>query len=98
MELIEKERESFNIDYISTSGVYKTPFTLIVLLQFHIGIFIIILVNLWYWNYLYFFLTGDLIFPMDVVEDEWIKWILIFLLPLNIYGNIFQENGLVLYT
>jgi hypothetical protein len=89
MERIEKEKESFNVDYISTSGVYKTPFTLIILLQFYFGIFIIILANLWYWNYLYFFLTGDLIFPMDVVEDEWIKWILIILLPLNIYGNVF---------
>jgi len=89
MEGFESEEESFDIDYISSSGVYKTPFSLIVFLQFYFGVFMIILVNLWYWNYLYFFIKGDLLFPMHVIEEDWFKWILILLLPLNIYGNIF---------
>ena len=28
------DNSQFNIEYISTSGVYKTPFTLIILLQY----------------------------------------------------------------
>ncbi len=77
------------IDYISTSGVYKTPFTLIFLLQFYVGVIVVILANLWYWNYLYYFITGELIYPMEVIDEEWLKWLLILLLPLNLYGNIF---------
>ncbi len=87
---MESNQDSkYNLEFISTSGVHKTPFSLIIILQFYIGILVIILVNLWYWNYLYYFITGDLIFPMDIIESEWFKWLLIFLLPLNIYGNIY---------
>jgi len=85
-----KEQDSNeNIEFISTSGVYKTPFSLVIILQLYFGLFIVILANLWYWNYLYYFITGDLIFPMNIIEDEWFKWLLILLLPLNVYGNIF---------
>lgn len=86
---MEDKRESFEAEFVSTSGVYKTKFSLIVFFQFYLGLLTIILVNLWYWNYLYYFITGNLIFPMEIIEDEWFKWLLILLLPLNIYGNIF---------
>ncbi|MFX0186326.1 MAG: hypothetical protein ACFE8A_01175 [Candidatus Hodarchaeota archaeon] len=86
------------LEFISTSGVYKTPFSLIIILQFYIGILVIILVNLWYWNYLYYFITGDLIFPMDIIEDEWFKWLLLFLLPLNVYGNIYLFTFSIILT
>lgn len=75
--------------FISTSGVYKTPFTLIMLIQFFVGAFIIIFVNLWYWNSLYFYIFDDIIFPLPVLNDIVSKWIIILLIPLNIYGNIF---------
>ncbi len=75
----------FKIEYISTSGVYKTPFTLIILLQLFFGWFVIILINLWYFNDLYFLLTGKK-FLSFVLIGQWWEW---FLLPLNIYGNIF---------
>lgn len=75
----------FKIEYISTSGVYKTPFTLIILLQLFFGWFVIIFINLWYFNDLYFLLTGKR-FLSFVLIGQWWEW---FLLPLNIYGNIF---------
>lgn len=81
------EKEEF--DYISTSGVFKTPFTLIILLQFIVGMCIIILVNIWYWNNLYFIFTGSYIFPGGILNEIWSKVLLILLLPLNIYANIF---------
>ena len=86
---MENEKELYKVDFISTSGVYKRPFSLIVFLQFYLGLLVIILVNLWYWNYLYYFITGNLIFTMEIIEDDWFRWFLILLLPLNIYGNIF---------
>ncbi len=72
------------IEYISTSGVYKTPFTLIILLQFYVGCLVVILINLWFYNDLYFLLTGQSFLPFILV-GEWWEWIL---LPLNIYGNL----------
>ena len=74
----------FSIDYISTSGVFKTPFTLIILLQFLVGCIIIILVNLWFFNDLYYLLTGRTFLPFLLIGHWW-EW---FLLPLNIYGNL----------
>jgi hypothetical protein len=74
----------FKIDYISTSGVYKTSFTLIIILQFLVGCFIIIVVNLWFYNDLYYLLTGNKIIPFLLI-GQWWEW---FLLPLNIYGNL----------
>lgn len=72
------------IEYISTSGVFKTPFTLIILLQLYVGCIVIILINLWFYNDLYFLLTGERFLPF-VLVGEWWEWIL---LPLNIYGNL----------
>jgi hypothetical protein len=80
---------SQQIKFISTSGVYKTPFTLIMILQFFVGSFLIIFVNLWYWNSLYFYIFDDLIFPLPILNDIISKWVIILLIPLNIYGNIF---------
>lgn len=86
MELSDNSQQ---FEYISTSGVYKTPFTLIMVLQFLVGSFIIIFANLWYWNSLYFYIFGEPIFPLAILNNELSKWIMILLIPLNIYGNIF---------
>lgn len=79
------EDSQFKIEFISTSGVYKTPFTLIILFQFLVGAIFCILINLWFYNDLYFLLTGDRFLPF-VLIGQWWEW---FLLPLNIYANIF---------
>ena len=87
---MEQEEKSVNeIEFISTSGVYKTPFTLIILLQLYMGMILTIILNLWYINCLYYFLTGKLIYPMNIINERWFFWLLILLLPLNIYGNVF---------
>jgi hypothetical protein len=70
--------------YISTSGVFKTPFTLIILLQLFVGGVIIMVVNLWFYNDLYYLLTGER-FLSFLLIGQWWEW---FLLPLNIYGNL----------
>lgn len=74
----------FRIDCISTSGVYKTLFTIIILLQLFVGCMIVIFINLWYYNDLYFLLTGKR-FLSYVLIGQWWEWLL---LPLNIYGNL----------
>lgn len=74
----------FKIEYVSTSGVYKTAFTLIILLQLFIGFAIVILINLWFYNDLYYLLTGKR-FLSFILIGQWWEW---FLLPLNIYGNL----------
>ncbi|UCD01387.1 MAG: hypothetical protein JSV23_11010 [Promethearchaeota archaeon] len=79
-----KEDSQFRIEYISTSGVYKTPFTLIILLQLFIGCIIVGLINLWFYNDLYFLLTGNRFLPF-VLIGQWWEWLL---LPMNIYGNL----------
>ncbi len=86
---MELSDNSQHFEYISTSGVYKTPFTLIMVIQFLVGSFIIIFANLWYWNSLYFYIFGEPIFPLAILNNELSKWIMILLIPLNIYGNIF---------
>ena len=87
---MKQEDKLFNeIKFISTSGVYKKPFSLIVLLQLYFGIIITILLNLWYSNYLYYFATGNLLYPMETINEAWFFWLIILLLPLNIYGNVF---------
>lgn len=82
---MDNENESFKIDFLSTSGVYKTPFTLIILAQLFIGGIILIIINLWFINSLYFLLTGNEFYAFGI-EGEWYFWLL---LPLSIYGNIF---------
>ena len=75
--------------YISTSGVYKTPYTLIVLIQFLFGMFVVIFANLWYLNNLYYFFTGHVLFPLPINDALWIRIVLILLIPLNVYGTLF---------
>jgi acetyltransferase-like isoleucine patch superfamily enzyme len=81
----QSNNSQFNIEYISTSGVFKTPFTLIILLQLFIGYTVGILINIWFYNDLYFLLTGKSFLPFILI-GQWWEW---FLLPLNLYGNIF---------
>ena len=76
-------------EFISTSGVYHTSFSVIVIIQFLVGAFIIIFVNLWYWNSLYFYIFGEIMFPLAVFDNIISRWIIFLLIPLNIYGNIF---------
>ncbi len=80
-----KNDSQFRIEYISTSGVYKTPFTLIIILQLFIGWIIVLFINLWYYNDLYYLLTGKRFLPFILI-GQWWEW---FLLPLNLYGNLF---------
>jgi len=73
-------------EFISTSGVYKIPYTfLIIFLQLFFGGFVLFVVNLWFINSIYFLLTGSE-FYRSGVKTEWYFWLLV---PLNIYGNIF---------
>jgi hypothetical protein len=74
----------YNSKYISTSGVYKKPFTLIILLELFFGSTVIILINLWFYNDLYYLLTGNSFLPFILI-GQWWEW---FLLPLNLYGNL----------
>jgi len=83
---VEGEEESqFDLEVISTSGVYKTPFSLIILIQLFIGGLVLFVVNLWFINSLYYLLTGTEFYSFGL-KAEWYYWLL---LPLNIYGNIF---------
>lgn len=83
--MAESDAEQIEVEYISTSGVYKTPFALIILLQLFIGGMVLVLVNLWFVNSLYSQLTGNEFYSSGIMT-EWWHWVL---LPLNIYGNIF---------
>jgi hypothetical protein len=79
------DNKELKIKYISTSGVFKTPFTFIILLQLFIGFSIGTLVNIWFYNDLYFLLTGRR-FLSFILIGQWWEWLL---LPLNLYANIF---------
>ena len=83
---MEREDDSkFEMEFISTSGVYKTPFSLIIIVQLFIGGLVLFFVNLWFINSLYYLLTGSQFYSFGL-KAEWYYWLL---LPLNIYGNIF---------
>jgi hypothetical protein len=83
---VEREEDSkFEMEIISTSGVYKTPFSLIIIVQLFIGGLVLFFVNLWFINSLYYLLTGSQFYSFGF-KAEWYYWLL---LPLNIYGNIF---------
>ncbi|MFX0075193.1 MAG: hypothetical protein ACFE96_07115 [Candidatus Hermodarchaeota archaeon] len=83
---MEKEEDFKNeIDFISTSGVYKTPFSLIIIVQLFVGGLVLFFVNLWFINSLYYLLTGTEFYSFGL-KAEWYYWLL---LPLNIYANIF---------
>ncbi|MFX0047447.1 MAG: hypothetical protein ACFE8G_04680 [Candidatus Hermodarchaeota archaeon] len=75
----------FEMEFISTSGVYKTPFSLIIIIQLFVGGLVLFFVNLWFINSLYYLLTGTQFYSFGL-KAEWYYWLL---LPLNIYGNIF---------
>jgi len=91
---VEGEEDSqFNLDVISTSGVYKTPFSLIILIQLFIGGLVLFVVNLWFINSLYYLLTGTEFYSFGL-KAEWYYWLL---LPLNIYGNIFLFVFVVIF-
>lgn len=81
----EKNNSEFKLEYISTSGVYKTPFTLVILLQLFVGSWILVLANIWFYNDLYYLLTGEMFIPFLLIGHWW-EWLL---LPLNLYGNLF---------
>ncbi|MFX1360216.1 MAG: hypothetical protein ACFE8T_07735 [Promethearchaeota archaeon] len=81
----EGSETNTEIEFLSTSGVYKTPFTLIIILQLFIGGIVLILVNLWFVNSLYYLLTGSEFYSLEPTP-AWYYWLLV---PLNIYGNIF---------
>jgi hypothetical protein len=83
---VEVEEDSkFEMEIISTSGVYKTPFSLIILIQLFIGGLVLFIVNLWFINSIYYLLMGTEFYSVGL-KAEWYYWLL---LPLNIYGNIF---------
>jgi len=91
---VEGEEDSqFDLDVISTSGVYKTPFSLIILIQLFIGGLVLFVVNLWFINSLYYLLTGTEFYSFGL-KAEWYYWLL---LPLNIYGNIFLFVFVVIF-
>lgn len=91
---MEGEEESqFDLEVISTSGVYKTPFSLIILIQLFIGGLVLFVVNLWFINSLYYLLTGTEFYSFGL-KAEWYYWLL---LPLNIYGNIFLFVFIVIF-
>ena len=81
----EEKEDPYKVEYISSSGAYKTPFTLIMLVQMFVGGMALVLVNLWFINSIYFQITGQEFYSTGMVSGWW-DWIL---LPLNIYGNIF---------
>ena len=83
---MEREEDSkYEMEFISTSGVYKTPFSLIIIIQLFVGGVVLFFVNLWFINSLYYLLTGSQFYSFGI-KAEWYYWLL---LPLNIYGNIF---------
>jgi len=91
---VEGEEESqFDMEVISTSGVYKTPFSLIILIQLFIGGLVLFVVNLWFINSLYYLLTGTEFYSFGL-KAEWYYWLL---LPLNIYGNIFLFVFIIIF-
>lgn len=82
-----------NVDFISTSGVYKTPFTFIVLVEIILSGLIFILANLPFLNAIYYLITGTNLFPFGLEGDMWF-W-LWFLVPPWIYLNLFFFFGLI---
>ena len=91
---MEGEKDSqFDLEVISTSGVYKTPFSLIILIQLFIGGMVLFIVNLWFINSLYYLLTGTEFYSFGL-KAEWYYWLL---LPLNIYGNIFLFVFIIIF-
>jgi hypothetical protein len=82
--MVAKENSKPIVEFISTSGVYKTPFTGIILLELFVGALILIVVNLWFLNSIYYLLTGSQFYPFDP-KAEWYYWLLV---PLNAYAAL----------
>jgi len=80
-----KSTDGSDVAYISTSGVYKTPFSLIILVQLFIGGMVLVGVNLWFVNALFELLFGTPFYESGI-QTAWYYWLL---LPLNVYGNLF---------
>ena len=89
---MEKAESKLEVEFISTSGVFKTPFALIILVQLFLGGIILIIVNLWFINSIYFLLTGNYFYPFEP-KGEWYFWLLV---PLSIYGNLFLFTFLIM--
>ena len=88
----DEKKERLEVDFLSTSGVYKTPFSFIILVQLLFGGIICILINLWFYNHLYVLLTGSPFYSFDR-NAIWWEWLL---LPLNVYSNIFLFSFVVI--
>jgi hypothetical protein len=83
---MKSEISAKNVQFISTSGVYKTLFTLVIIVQLYVGVLLTILANSWYWNNLYYYFTGQIIFPYPINDSIFERVFFICLIPLNIYG------------
>ncbi len=81
------------LEFISTSGVYKTPFTLIVVVEVWLSGIILIISNLPFINALYYTISGVELFPLEIHGP--ILLLLWLLVPPWIYLNIFLIFGLV---
>ncbi|MEJ2249440.1 MAG: DapH/DapD/GlmU-related protein [Candidatus Lokiarchaeota archaeon] len=90
----DSKKDYSQVDFISSSGVYKTPFTIIVLFQFFVGGIILMLANAWYINHLFFLLTGKFLYYTQF-SPAWWEWLL---LPLNIFGNIFLFSFSIIFS
>ena len=62
---------------------------MIVLIQFLFGMFIVIFINIWYLNSIYYYFTGQVLFPLPIDDSIWIRILLILLIPLNVYAILF---------
>ncbi|GAH44155.1 unnamed protein product, partial [marine sediment metagenome] len=60
--------------------------------QLFLGGIILIIVNLWFINSIYFLLTGNDFYPFEP-KGEWYFWLLV---PLSIYGNLFLFTFLIM--
>ncbi|TFF95342.1 MAG: hypothetical protein EU547_07625 [Promethearchaeota archaeon] len=80
-------------DIISTSGVFKTSFSVIILVELLGSGIVLILVNLPFLNALYYLITGSNFLPFGLEGNMWF-WVW-FLVPPWIYLNMFFLFGLV---
>ncbi len=81
------------VEFLSTSGVYKTPFSIIIIFQLFLGGLVLLITNLWFYNHLYTLLIGRPFFGFDHVVAWW-EWLL---LPLNIYLNLYLFSFSVIF-
>ncbi len=90
-----KAKQSDQPDFLSTSGVFKTPFCCVILLQLLFGGLILITINLWFFNHIYILLTGSAFYSFERTAYWW-EWLLF---PLNVYGNLYLFSfSIVLFS